>query len=69
MSDDPMGDLLSDSVETTDQEGKRQMAASKKYKKAKPGDPGVQSFELSDDPATDEARRKAKALREVQEEP
>jgi hypothetical protein len=45
---DPMANLLA-GPETTDEDSRQKMAESKKYKKAKPGDPGVQTFDLEGD--------------------
>ncbi len=68
---DTLQDLLGDTDETTDAYAKRRMEESKKYKVAKPGDPGVVSFDLSDEPADKTAKAarsaklKAKALKET----
>ena len=46
---DPMKDLLA-GPDTTDAESKQAMQTQKKYKIAKPGDPGVQTVELEEKP-------------------
>lgn len=45
---DPMKELL-EGPETTDEYAKQRMAESKKYKNAKPGDPGVRTIGFDDD--------------------
>ncbi len=48
MADDPMKELL-DNFETTDEYAARRTKEAKKYKVAKPGDPGVQVLKLEGD--------------------